>query len=231
MTANLTRRDALHATTVTLALAAAGCKKSSQGDDVTPNEDLMREHGLLERILGIYDAAARRLERGDRAIVEPVHAAAVIAREFVEDYHERNEESYVFPELERAGRLAGLVATLRRQHDAGRGLTDRITSLAQAGVTGDRDRAALIAALRAYAAMFRPHVAREDTAVFPAFRQVVGKRYDDLGDRLEAEEHARFGAGGFERYVARLPAIETQAGVADLSRFTVTLEDLDRERS
>ncbi len=228
MTSNLSRRELLGSGTVALALAVAGCKSSKDSEaDVTANEDLMREHGILERLLVVYEAAAKGLDHGDRAMADPIRSAARIAREFVEDYHEHIEEAYVFPELERARRLTDVVATLRRQHDAGRGLTDRIKSLAQSSLTNESDRTALAAALRGYATMFRPHVAREDTDVFPMFRQVVGKSYDQLGDKFEDEEHKRFGQGGFERFVTQLPAIETAAGVGDLTRFTITLEDLD----
>jgi len=53
-------------------LAFVSCAKSTAGDraapegeqaeDVAPPEDLMREHGVLNRILLVYDESARRLE-------------------------------------------------------------------------------------------------------------------------------------------------------------------------
>ena len=59
-----------------------------------------------------------------------------------------------------------------------------------------------------YVTMFGPHVGREDTLVFPAFHDVAGKDYGELG----------------ERFVAQLPTIESAAGVADLARFTITVD-------
>ena len=110
-----------------LALAVVACKhEAADANEVTAAEDLMREHGVLTRLMVIYDAAAKRLDAGDRAMIDPIRSAAAIAREFVESYHERIEEQYVFPRFERAGRLTELVAVLRQQHDAGRGLTDHI---------------------------------------------------------------------------------------------------------
>lgn len=234
MTANLTRRELICTGGVTLALAATACKREHEAEadpDISPNEDLMREHGVLERILVIYDASALRLDHGDRDVVDPIRAAATITRQFVESYHERTEEKYLFPELERAHKLDDLVAVLRRQHDAGRGLTDRIMSLAQTSLADGRDRATMSAALRAYGAMFRPHIAREDTVVFPAFREVAGSAYAELGDKFEDEERRALGKDGYDHFLAKLPAIETAAGVADLGRFTITLEDLDNQRS
>lgn len=226
MPGNPTRRELSAA----LALGLIGCDRAAArgGPKVSANEDLMREHGVLVRLMVVYEAAALRLERGERAMVEPIRSAAAIVRTFVEDYHERIEEQHVFPLLERANQLVELVAVLRRQHEAGRGLTDRITTLAQGDLASDADRAALAAALRGYASMFQPHIGREDTLVFPAFHQLAGRAYGELGETFEREEQARFGEGGFEHFVAQLPAIEVATGVAELAKLTVTVNDLRR---
>src|SRR5689334_25404274 len=110
------------AATLAPGLARAKEAKKKDEDEVPPTEDLMREHGVLRRILLVYGEAARRLDGGG---TEPVplpelgHAATIV-REFIEDYHERDEEEHIFPVLEKAHKLAELVATLRAQHQAGR---------------------------------------------------------------------------------------------------------------
>ena len=46
-------------------------KKSSdkeKEEDIPPTEDLMREHGVLRRILLVYDEAARRLSAEDAVV-------------------------------------------------------------------------------------------------------------------------------------------------------------------
>ncbi len=69
--------------------------------------------------------------------------------------------------------------------------------------------------------MYRPHAAREDTVLFPAFHQVVsGKDYDALGDEFEKKEHQLFGEDGFEKMVDRVAGIEKTLGIYDLARFT-----------
>jgi hemerythrin-like domain-containing protein len=223
MSNHLSRRELVQSGAVVLALAA--CKTTSHDhddEDVTASEDLMREHGILARVLGVYTAAADRLGGGDRSVIDAVRAAAMIAHDFVEAYHERIEEMYVFPRFERARVMPDLVATLRRQHEVGRDLTARI--LAQ--VTGMLDADQLVLALRGYTTMFEAHVAREDTVIFPAWKTLVGKDYDALGDAFEAEEQRHFGASGFETFVAQLPAIEAQVGIADLARFTADVAEL-----
>jgi hypothetical protein len=50
-----------------IAVVAHGCAESEkeQAEEVTPTEDLMREHGVLDRVLLIYDAAVRRLSANE----------------------------------------------------------------------------------------------------------------------------------------------------------------------
>ena len=226
----LTRRELVGRGTVLLGLAACGGARAvagagdthDRGDDVSAVEDLMREHGLLERVLGAYAESARRLRAGDRDVRGAIRDAAAIARSFVEDYHERLEEQYVFPQFARTD-LATFVTILRQQHDAGRGLTARIEALAASALRDEGDLGELADALDGYAVMFRPHVAREDTVLFPRLKKILGKGYDELGDRFEAEERARFGTDGFEGQVAKIAAVEAALGIDDLRIYTVTV--------
>jgi hypothetical protein len=80
--------------------------------DVTPPEDLMREHGVLNRVLLIYEAAMRKFADDDRFDALIITQAAEIVRDFIEDYHERNEEQQIFPRFRKAGQLLNLVDVL-----------------------------------------------------------------------------------------------------------------------
>lgn len=224
------RRRALCAFAASAGLALSGCaargartnapeRGEERGEaEVTPGEDLMQEHGVVERVLLLYDEVARRIERSEPFDGAVVRSAAAVVRRFVEDYHERTEERFVFPRLEAARREVELVAVLRRQHQRGREVTDVISRLA-GGPPGGADE--LARALRAFERMYRPHAAREDTVLFPAFREVVGRReYHELGERFEAEEHARFGEHGFEHTVAELARLDAALGIDDLARYT-----------
>ena len=69
--------------------------------------------------------------------------------------------------------------------------------------------------------MYRPHAAREDTELFPAFREVVGRPgYQELGEQFEDKEHQLFGERGFANTVAEIARLETSLGIADLASFT-----------
>jgi hemerythrin-like domain-containing protein len=209
-----------------------GCSKSSKGaaepsaakpgddDEVTPVEDLMREHGVLRRVMYLYDEAAQRFEAQNEVPLDAVAGCAGIIRHVIEDYHEKLEEDFLFPRYEKAGKLADLTAILRRQHLAGRMLTEQIVALANASLA-DADRAKLAAALRSFNHMYRPHAAREDTVLFPALRGLVGKHaYEELGEQFEARETQMLGDHGFEHAVDEVARLEHAFGLDDLAKLT-----------
>jgi hypothetical protein len=69
--------------------------------------------------------------------------------------------------------------------------------------------------------MYRPHAAREDTVLFPAFRDVVGRSgYRELGEQFEDKEHEIFGERGFDDTVAEVARLEMGLGIGDLAKFT-----------
>jgi len=223
-----TRRHVLHlgASTAGFALLSCGATTKSanapesKGEkdeaEVTPAEDLMQEHGVLQRVVIIYDTAALRIERNEQLDLELVTKAASVVRRFVEDYHERTEEKFVFPRLQAAGREPTLIATLLRQHERGRQLTDEIQRRA-----AERASLELAEVLRSFGRMYRAHASREDTIIFPAFRQLLDDDgYRELGERFEEREHELLGKEGFEGAVAQVAALETQLGIADLATFT-----------
>src|ERR1051326_6890286 len=63
-------------------------KEGDQGgeEDVSPAEDLMREHGVLKRVLLVYGEGIRRLDANQDLPPEPIADAAKIIRTFIEDY-------------------------------------------------------------------------------------------------------------------------------------------------
>src|SRR5216683_903638 len=89
-------------------------------EGVTAPEDLMKEHGVLNRCLLIYEEGVRRLRAREEIAPEVFLHTGTLIRHFVEQYHEKNEEKYIFPQFKRAGKLTDLVNTLLTQHKAGR---------------------------------------------------------------------------------------------------------------
>jgi hemerythrin-like domain-containing protein len=196
--------------------------KDSHDVPVTPPEDLMREHGVLKRILLIYREGIGRLQSGDQDALQALHTSAGIIRSFIEDYHEHLEEQYVFPKLEQAHRLTDLTAVLRLQHQRGRAITDRMLSAtATPAALAPSERDGLVQDASAFIRMYEPHEAREDTVVFPALREVlIADEFRELAETFEDEEHRRFGPAGFEGVVGQVADIEKRLDIYDLARFT-----------
>jgi len=196
-------------------------------DKISPAEDLMREHGVLNRILLIYDHHLHLLAAKQTFDGSVLVDAADIIRHFVEDYHERLEEDFLFPRFRKAGKLVSLVDTLLAQHKAGRNLTAQIRELASLPTlkyVSDKDIAdaeKLSDTLRAFLRMYRPHEAREDTVLFPAFRSLVSRHeYAALGEDFEKKEDQLFGDEGFFKVVDQVTALEKKLGIYDLAQFT-----------
>ena len=124
-------------------------------EEVSPPEDLMREHGVLNRILLIYDESVRRLRSQDELSIDVIAGSADIIR------------------------------------------------------------------LQFFVRMYRPHAAREDPILFPAFRRIVTpKEFDALGEQFEDKEYELFGKEGFEGIVAQVEKIAHTLGSYDLNQFT-----------
>jgi len=221
---------------VTLALGATGLitvpglvgqEKGETGgkgeeDEVSPAEDLMREHGILKRVLLIYREVINRIDGKRDFPPDVVKSSAKLIRAFVEDYHEKLEEDYLFPRFRKANALVDLVDVLKQQHERGRTLTDRTIRLASGTALKDAGpRTDLRNMLYQFVRMYEPHEAREDTVLFPEFRKVVSKHeYDALGEEFEKKENQIFHGDGFEKNVDAVAKLEKELGIYDLAQFT-----------
>ncbi len=195
--------------------------KAEAESPVPPTEDLMREHGVLRRILLIYEASARRLGQGEDMEPAVFVQTAETMRDFIHGYHEKLEEDHVFPIFKKAGRMVQLVDVLLTQHAAGRKLTDHILQLAPTAPSNSEQRKAMIDAMQASIALYRPHAAREDTDLFPTLRHLVTpNEFDALGETFEKEENSKFGADGFEKVAKKIEQIEKRIGTNDLGQYT-----------
>jgi hemerythrin-like domain-containing protein len=220
------RRDFLkHTTGVGIGIVTgisflSSCKNDSE-KEVSPPEDLMQEHGLLNRVLLIYDTCRIHLINKETFPVDAIANGAGIIRTFVEDYHEKQEEDYLFPRFKKANQLTDLVDILLQQHNAGRYITDQIIQITKSATRTDNETQKLIELLTVFNTMYRPHEAREDTVLFPAFRKIVSQHeYDSLGEEFEDNEQKRFGKDGFETMVNKVAAIEKSLGIYELAQFT-----------
>jgi hemerythrin-like domain-containing protein len=218
----------------TLALAAAGAAgalilpgsafAADTEEEVAANEDMMREHGVLRRILILYREVAPSLRNAAaRPDTKAIHEAAKLFQKFGEQYHEEKlEEQYVFPALrKKGGEGASLVELLTEQHKRGREITDYILDATKNGHIATASSNDVARAMLAFARMYEAHAAREDTIIFPAFKKTMSKsQYHELGEKFEEIEHQQFGADGFEMALKKIADAEQALGISDLAKFT-----------
>ena len=181
----------------------------------------MREHGVIERVMLVYDECARRIESNLDVPPEVLPAATRLVRAFVHEYHEKTEED-LFPRCEESLLHPDLIRVLRDQHGVGRRMTTFIEANAGSTTSAKKDdRRRLAAALRSFGRMYRPHVAREDTVLFPSLRQILrADELDALGAQLLVRENALFGVGGAGRKLVEVSQLESSLCIADLMRAT-----------
>jgi hemerythrin-like domain-containing protein len=197
------------------------------GGEVTATEDLMREHGVLRRALFVYSEAADKLRKNPSAVSPgALQKTAKLFRAFGEDYHEKKlEEAFIFPAVKKAGGdTAGLTGILVVQHDRGREITEYILSVTKAAKIESSDTEPLAKAMDVMVRMYRPHAAREDTVIFPAWKQTLtAKQLDEMNDKFEDIEVEMLGKNGFENAVKQISDIENELGLADMAQFTAPI--------
>lgn len=201
-----------------------GCARRGESREVGAVEDLMREHGVLRRALLVYEEVASKLrEKTTSSVIDALRNVAKLFRAFGEDYHERKlEEAYIFPALKNAdASVSALVNTLVGQHERGRQITDYVLTLTKdAKITSDRT-VEVARILESFVLMYQNHAAREDTVIFPVWKQVIPSgELEEMGERFEDIEHKQFGEDGFEKAVRRIAKIEDNLGLGNIAQFT-----------
>jgi hemerythrin-like domain-containing protein len=184
--------------------------------DVTATEDLMREHGILRRVLVVYRETAARIRAKSGSVpLVALNGAVLLMRRFGEDYHERElEEAHVFPAVKEAGGPAAAeLDVLLAQHRRGREITDYLLDVTKSPMTAGLAEP-LAQTLEAFARMYEEHTAREDTIIFPAWKKALSpKALREQGDLFEELERKSVGKDGFEEAVEKLAGIEGAIGL------------------
>ncbi len=198
-----------------------GCKDQGQ-EEISPVNDLMREHGVLNRVMLIYDACKNHLANGENFPMEALRNSALIIRDYIEDYHEKLEEEFLFPQFAKANLLVGLVQVLYIQHDAGRKITEQIIQIADRKAPADANETQKLTGLiKSFNSMYRAHEAREDTVLFPALRKIISKtEYYTMATNFEKREFDKFGAGGYQSTLDKVSFLEEQLGIDELNKYT-----------
>jgi hemerythrin-like domain-containing protein len=169
----------------------------------------MREHGILRRALFVYSEITSHIRNDPSKIsADALQKTVKLFRSFGEDYHEKKlEETFIFPTLKKAGGyVADLTDILIAQHQRGREITDYI--LAKTQKDKIEDSVPLAQSLESLVRMYRAHAAREDTIIFPAWKQILtAEQLYEMAEKFEDIEHEIFGEDGFDKIVRQIADI------------------------
>lgn len=171
----------------------------------TPTGQLREEHQVILRALALLERLGRALDAGQA--VDRGHLAWLrgFFETFADRCHHGKEEQHLFPALERHGipRAGGPLAVMLQEHEEGRAL---LRAMAQ----GDDRRVA--GAIRAYAALLRAHIDKENGVLFPLAEQVLPEgEQKRLVEAFEAVEQTVAGGRLHERLLAELARLEATA--------------------
>ena len=183
-------------------------------------ESLMRGHGLLMRAVIIYDVSKDRIFKGQTVDPSLILKTASVFHDYLEEFHEKMEEKYIFASLEKERLHFASIQELKIQHGTGYELTSRITSLTKNG----KQASELGTLLDDFVKMYRHHAAWEDTVIFPAF-DFMEKKSDlsELSATFDLEENKILGHSGFRSFLNQIADVEKQLGIYELSTSTPRL--------
>ncbi len=191
----------------------------------------MREHGVVERILLIYQRILEKAITGQEIDISAINMAAQMVDMYVSNHHEKDEENYIFPRFREANYIVEIVDTLEHQHDVSRELNRQIMDLSSQGADiSQEDLVRLMNRCGMFINMYLPHISRENTIVFPTFFDIASKEYiHDIKEMMEEGEEEVLGDTGFRGLVGRVSELERQVGCHDLSQYTANLKEPDTQ--
>jgi hemerythrin-like domain-containing protein len=190
---------------------------------LTPAEILSRNSAVLQRVMLVYENGIRRAVDGEDIDPTVFVQCAEVARDFFHNFHEKAEQELVYPVFTKAGRMVDLVNALSAQQGEGRKLTDRIIDGAPKIHTKEQ-REALAGDIKSFIDLYRPHLAREETDIFPTLHHLVtADEYGRMAAELLKRETAAFGQdGGFEAAIKKIAQVEAKIGMHDLAEAPKT---------
>jgi len=175
---------------------------------------LKEEHRVIERMLAVLEAAAHRLDAGERVRAGLFREAVDFVRTFADKNHHGKEEANLFPRLEERGvpKEGGPLGMMLHEHDLGRGFIQAIEGAIDAYERGDEAAAKVIADnIGGYTQLLTEHIWKEENVLFQMADQVLSEDdQQDLTERFEQVEAEVIGPDALERYTDMLGRAEQE---------------------
>lgn len=192
--------------------------------EITPNEDLMREHGILHRLLLIYENLLYRINYKIKINYKLFLVTAIIMHNFIELYHEKTEEKYIFPVLIKHNIHKELINELILQHKISNKITKKIINILYD--EKNINVKLLYKYISNFIYMYKYHSTREDTIVFQEFRKLLSDiKYQEISNLIENEEKLiSNNQYTFNKVLKYVIIIEKHLDINDLSNITKNIK-------
>jgi len=174
-------------------------------DSMTEPSDILREeHEVIQHLLHVLAAMAKRVEHGETVARADVDDILEVVVNFADKCHHAKEEKALFPALARAspGEGAQLVHRLEGDHEAGRHLVASLRSEARGVESGDpKARSRFAKDARSYVALLSEHIDQETKRLLPLTDRVLpAKERTALATEFDRIEREETGVGLHEKY-------------------------------
>lgn len=169
-----------------------------------PKEILREEHEVIEHLLHVLAAMAKRADRGETLARSDVDDALEVVVNFADKCHHAKEEKALFPALAQVSpeESAELIRQLERDHEAGRRLVAALRSDSRSlDRSGAKARARFAQDARSYTTLLTAHIDTETSKLFPLMDRVLPEnRRAALAAEFDRIEREETGAGLHEKY-------------------------------
>lgn len=169
---------------------------------MTPTQELMAEHRVIEKMLAIAVKAADRLENGEELDQNLYPGATDFFRNFADKCHHAKEEQLLFERLKQRGLSAktGPLSIMYSEHEQGRAHVRALSERADKPLDAST-RKELVEHSRAYADLLYAHIAKEDKILYPLANNILtAVDQMDLQRGFDDIEEKVMGPGVHEKY-------------------------------
>ena len=170
---------------------------------MTATAILRKEHEAILHMLDATEEVARGFDRGERVPPETLTGLLEFFRLFADRCHHGKEEDLLFPILEKKGmpRDGGPIGVMLAEHEMGRSLVRKMEESAETYGAGAAEAGPCWArAARAYAALLRAHIQKENDVLFIMAESLLTETEQAvLAQGFERVEQEKMGAGTHER--------------------------------
>jgi len=175
-------------------------------------ETLKAEHRGIERMLRILAQVSDRLEAGESVEGADLEQMVEFFQVFADRCHHAKEEDLLFVALEAEGipRQGGPIGVMLHEHTMGRRYVQGMAQAAATYRSGDYSVGPRFAEnARAYIALLRDHIEKEDNVLYPIADARLGPEEDRaLVEGFEQVEEERIGQGRHEEFHQLLDRLE-----------------------